>query len=185
MLQTKSLMDVFLHPGELFVADENFQIRTILGSCVSITLWHPKLRLGGMSHFLLPTRVPTTGSAALDGRYGDESLELLFRDLNAAGANPLQCEARIFGGGNMFPCHRHTKGQLFKGGTVGMRNGEAARELLRLHGIRVVTESLFGEGHRQVVFNVSKGEVWAKQVKPSLLEASSETADHGNECESN
>ena len=31
-------MDIFLSPGELFVGDAGFQIRTILGSCVSITV---------------------------------------------------------------------------------------------------------------------------------------------------
>ncbi|PJC13706.1 MAG: chemotaxis protein, partial [Comamonadaceae bacterium CG_4_9_14_0_8_um_filter_60_18] len=35
MPQIDNLIDIFLQPGELFVADAGFQIRTILGSCVS------------------------------------------------------------------------------------------------------------------------------------------------------
>ena len=46
-------IDVFLMPGEHFVGDARHRIRTLLGSCVSITLWHPQRRVGAMSHFLL------------------------------------------------------------------------------------------------------------------------------------
>ncbi len=164
--QPVQLMDIFLLPGEFFVADASCQIRTILGSCVSITLWHPHVRIGGMSHFLLPTRGSASpASKELDGHYGDEALELMCRDLRAHGVEPRQCEAKIFGGGHMFPGRMKVDGNH-----VGRRNGEAARELLALHGIPVVTESLFGVGHRQIIFDVGKGDVWARQVKLSLQE---------------
>ncbi|MBU3900180.1 MAG: hypothetical protein KJ614_14860 [Gammaproteobacteria bacterium] len=48
----------------------------------------------------------------------------------------------------------------------GERNGEAAPALLRDYGIPVVSESLFGIGHRQISFNVSNGDVWSHQVTP-------------------
>jgi len=179
MSRLKDLMDIFLAPGELFVGDASFQIRTILGSCVSITLWHPILRVGGMSHFLLPARGNTPVPNELDGKYGDEALELMFRDLKAIGANPLQCQAKIFGGGNMFPGNQHARGHQELGISVGKRNGEAARAMLKQHGIDVVTESLFGVGHRQIIFDVSKGDVWSRQVRPSLLEIDAETAAQG------
>jgi chemotaxis protein CheD len=165
MARLKNLTDIFLQPGELFVADAGYQIRTILGSCVSITLWHPDSCLGGMSHFLLPTRGSASKSTELDGRYGDEALQLMMADLRAHGVAPEHCQAKIFGGGNMFPGHGQANGIK-----VGQRNGEAARELLRYHGISVVKESLFGIGHRQIVFDLSQGDVWARQVKPTALE---------------
>ncbi len=185
MARIPDLMDIFLSPGELFVGDAGFQIRTILGSCVSITLWHPRVRIGGMSHFLLPTRGMAGGPEGLDGRYGDEALLLMFNDLKAAGVNPVQCEAKIFGGGNMFPGNQHARGHQALGISVGQRNGEAARQLLKQHGINVVTESLFGVGHRQIIFDVSKGDVWSRQVRPSLLEIDTETSVQGKKSESN
>lgn len=179
MAKLKELIDIFLQPGELFVGDAHFQIRTILGSCVSITLWHPIARIGGMSHFLLPTRGSTKSHPALDGRYGDEALLLMFRDLEAAGVNPLQCEAKIFGGGNMFPGNNHARGQFKRGLAVGQRNGVAARALLSSHGIHTVSECLFGIGHRQVIFDVSKGDVWSRQVLPHPLELEAELSAKG------
>jgi chemotaxis protein CheD len=105
MTRQVEFMDKFWQPGKLFVADVGFQIRTILDSCVSITLWHPLALMGGMSHFLLPTRVKVVSEHELDGRYADEALILMLKDLKAAGVNQLQCRAKVFGGGNMFPEH--------------------------------------------------------------------------------
>jgi chemotaxis protein CheD len=169
MPQIDNLLDIFLQPGELFVADAGYQIRTILGSCVSITLWHPETCLGGMSHFLLPTRGKKVKHQELDGRYGDEALQMMITDLRARGVEPQDCQAKIFGGGNMFPGTKHAIGIK-----VGHRNGLAAREMLRHSGIQVVTESLFGVGHRQIIFDLSRGDVWARQVKPTQQELESQ-----------
>ncbi len=169
MTRDDELIDVFLQPGDLFVGDAGFRIRTLLGSCVSITLWHPRLRIGGMSHFLLPSRGARARDTDLDGRYGDEALALLMRDLRQAGVPPTQCQAKVFGGGNMFP------GQSAAGTIlVGQRNGEAARALLRDQGIAVTSESLFGDGHRQVIFEVATGDVWLQQVRPTSQEENAE-----------
>lgn len=169
------LMDIFLLPGEYFVGDAAFQVRTILGSCVSITLWHPSSRMGGMSHFLLPTRGSTSqAKGGLDGHYGDEALALMSHDLRALGVEPRHCQAKLFGGGNMFPGRARADGDH-----VGKRNGEAARELLQHHGIPIATESLFGVGHRQIIFDISKGDVWARQVRPSALELAAEADAQG------
>ena len=40
------------------------------------------------------------------------------------------------------------------------------RTLLRQHGIRLVSESLFGEGHRHLIFTIRSGEVLSRQVPP-------------------
>ena len=168
-MSANAQIDVFLQPGDLFVADAGYRIRTMLGSCVSITLWHPRARVGGMTHFLLPTRGGRPGGAALDGRYGDEALRLILRELRRCRVPHTQCLAKVFGGGNMFPGLRSDLAP-----SVGQRNGEAARALLQERGIPVVSESLFGEGHRQVVFDIATGDVWLQQVAPASQEAQAE-----------
>lgn len=162
MARLEGRIEIFLQPGELYVAQAGYQIRTILGSCVSITLWHSPSRIGGMSHFLLPTRGGPANPRELDGRYGDEALQKMLVEMRSLGVPPTQCQAKVFGGGNMFPDHMHA-GVI----NVGQRNGDAARQLLQQHGIGVTSESLFGVGHRQIIFDVSTGDVWAKQVRPS------------------
>ncbi|HET6337917.1 MAG TPA: chemotaxis protein CheD [Polyangiales bacterium] len=154
------MIEIFLQPGEYYVGDANCRIRTLLGSCVSITLWQPKRQIGAMSHFLLASRL-RADAAALDARYGDEALTLMLRDLAAQNVAAEDCQAKLFGGGNMFPKHARAKQR-----NVGEQNGEAAREFLRAHGIPLVSQSLYGVGHRTIIFDVNTGHVWSRQVKP-------------------
>ncbi len=155
-MESADLIDVFLQPGDYFVGDAGFRVRTLLGSCVSITLWNARRRVGAMSHFLLPARTEGTEP---DGRYGDDALSMMLAELGELGVRPGDCEAKIFGGGDMFP------GQARRGPSVGEKNGAAARALLAAHGIVVVSESLFGRGHRQILFEIASGDVWARQVE--------------------
>ena len=46
--------EIFLNPGDYAFGDEQVRMRTLLGSCVAVTFWHPKLRVGAMCHYLLP-----------------------------------------------------------------------------------------------------------------------------------
>ena len=164
--------EVFLQPGEYAVGDASCRIRTVLGSCISIALWSPALRVGAMSHCLLSTRGRAGVTLArglelrdFDASYADEALHLMLHELERRQATANQCRAKIFGGGNMFPGRKAT------GPQVGRRNGEAARVLLEAHGIELVSESLFGVGHRQIVFDVATGDVWARQLAPPAVAA--------------
>ena len=38
--------------------------------------------------------------------------------------------------------------------------------MLHKNGIHVVSESLFGEGHRQLIFTIRSGDVLSRQVPP-------------------
>ena len=158
MKRGNNAIDIFLQPGEYFAGDASFRIRTLLGSCVSVALWHEQKKVGAMSHFLLPTRAKKL-SGDLDGRYGDEALLLMLAELKQFGIKGNQCVAKVFGGGNMFSKRGENIPQ------IGRRNGESARHLLEMHNIPIVSESLFGNGHRQIIFDVSNGDVWARQVK--------------------
>ena len=89
--------DIFLHPGDYFVGDAAHRLATLLGSCVSVTLWHPVKRIGAMSHFVLAERA-SRGAGPLDARYGREAMELIVIELKRRGIRPEECQAKLFGG---------------------------------------------------------------------------------------
>ncbi len=151
--------ETMLQPGEWFADAAPHRVRTLLGSCIAITMWHPDRRVGAMCHFLLPSRGGPQGRER-DARFGDEALSLMLERLGAMGVDPRQCQAKIFGGGNMFP-------RQFGDGvvTIGQQNGEAAHRLLDALHIEVVSQSLYGIGHRQIIFDVATGAVWVRHVK--------------------
>ena len=69
-------------------------LRTLLGSCIAITIWHPGRRIGGMCHFLLPSRARRPGDA-LDGRYGDEAMEAMMDLLKLTQTKPSEYAAGL------------------------------------------------------------------------------------------
>lgn len=158
--------EVFLQPGEYFTGGGT-RVRTLLGSCVSITLWHPQRCVGAMSHFVLATRgKPPAADEPLDARYGDEALALMVRELALLGVRASECEGKVFGGGDMFPEQAILPGMV---AGVGRRNGEAARRLLEEHGVTVRSHHLYGHGHRQVIFDLLTGHVWVRHVRAAGL----------------
>lgn len=157
--------EVFLQPGGFHFGGENTRIRTLLGSCVAITLWHPERRIGGMCHYMLPSQGDRRDDV-LDGRYADEAMELFLRELKRAGTLPQEYEAKLFGGSSMY----FTAGQALNcdGTTQGCRNiacrnAVVGGALARQHGFRIVARHLGGTAGCQVTFDVGSGSVWVKK----------------------
>lgn len=162
-------MDIFLQPGDFYFGDQNTRIRTILGSCISITMWHPRRRIGGMCHYMLPSRGINAGTQ-LDGRYADEAIKLFLREISTSGTRPEEYQVKLFGGGNMF--HNHGKEALFQQSMKGRdddcrdvpcRNRQTAYQLIQHYGFTLMAEHLGGSGHRQVMFDIGTGHAWVRQ----------------------
>jgi chemotaxis protein CheD len=154
----QATIDIFLQPGEIYFGGSDTRIRTLLGSCVAFTVWHQSRRIGGMCHYLLPSR-GRKPAGALDGRYADEALPLLLQEVARAGTHPREYQVKLFGGGTMFIAPR----PLRSGASVAERNIQKGRELLRQHGFTALAEQLGGHGHRDIIFDVSSGDVWVRK----------------------
>jgi chemotaxis protein CheD len=155
-----AVIDIFLQPGEIYCGGSDTRIRTLLGSCVAITLWHPR-GIGAMCHFMLPARRRPQGAAA-DARYADEALELLLAAMADAGAAAPACEIKLFGGGNMFAPQAVSAARR-EVSDVAQRNVAAARALLAGRGLALCAEDLGGRGHRQLIFDIGSGAVWVRR----------------------
>ncbi len=147
---------MFLHPGDYYFGNRDTRIRTVLGSCVSITFWHPQLLVGGMCHYMLPER-RDTNRTILDGRYADGAIALLLEKMDVIGAPYKEYQVKLFGGGNMFP--EAPENKILD---IGTQNVQAARQLIKQHGFKCVSSHLGGSGSRTVIFEVWSGDVWMK-----------------------
>lgn len=154
--------ELYLQPGHTWFGGGTTRVRTILGSCVAITLWHPIQRLGGICHFMLPGRLGA-GTGVLDGRYATDAMRLLLHEITASGYRPDEFEAKLFGAGRMFPSSP-SSGSAWDGMSVQERNVDIARQLVARHGVRVIAEHLGGHGHRQVLFDLASGNAWLKHT---------------------
>lgn len=158
--------EVFLHPGDLWFGGEQTRVRTILGSCVAVTLWHPQRRIGGMCHYMLPDG--SRRGKRRDGRYAEEAISLLRDQVVLYRTLPHEYEAKLFGGGNMFNLPSSSNRECT---TVSDRNIAIARQLMARYGFRIKAEHLGGQGHRNIIFEVDNGDVWVRQtpLQPKIV----------------
>ncbi|MBZ0106806.1 MAG: chemotaxis protein CheD [Sulfuricella denitrificans] len=162
MKKPAHVVEIFLQPGEYYFGEQDIRIRTVLGSCVSITMWHPRRLIGGMCHYMLPAGHDRRERTA-DGKYADEAFALLVGKAQEYGTALEEYEIKLFGGGNMFPARvRNGKDH------VGKKNAEAGKELIERHGMRSVAEDLGGSGHRTVIFDIWSGHVWVRRFEPGM-----------------
>ena len=150
----------FINPGEFFFGDSNNQIHTLLGSCISITLWHPVHCIGGMCHFVLPDRKGLSGmqhNRRLDGRYADEAMMLFEKAAAKYGTKLKEYQAKIFGGSNMLMNSTLRQDEL-----IGTKNTEAALQHLYERDIALLVAHVGETGYRRIAFNITNGDVWVK-----------------------
>lgn len=130
------------------------RLHTLLGSCVSIILWHPERRIGGMSHIILPECVRRNASPALDGRYCDGAISLFLDEIRRTGTRPMQYSTYLVGGGRMYNAPT-----LADGDTVGQRNILMARQQLKAAGFLIRAEDVGQDGYRKVELDLNTGAV--------------------------
>lgn len=145
-------------PGEFFVTRDETMIVTVLGSCVSVCLRDPIVKIGGMNHFLLPNDVGSDKSLISDSaRYGVYAMEILINQLVKMGATRSRMEAKVFGGGNVL------KGLTTQ--NVGEQNAEFVLDYLDNESIPIVARDLLDRFPRKVYFFPDTGEVKVRKLK--------------------
>jgi chemotaxis protein CheD len=152
---------VVLHAGDYCFDQAGTQIHTLLGSCVSITLWHPELKVGGMCHYALPYQQDDQ-SRKLNPRFADDCIQLFNRSVRRYGTVISDYHVKIFGGGNMYEKQVNNNISDEKRLPVGDKNVIAAYELLQKEGAQILVAHVGEFGYRKIVFDISSGDVWVK-----------------------
>jgi len=142
-----------INPGGWTVESER-PIATLLGSCVAVCLYDPKLRLAGMNHFLLPSRSKSSGDDTDVILAGDYSMEVLVNAMLTKGATKSRMVAKAFGGGTIV-----TSIQM----AIGQRNAEFAKEWLDREGIPLVAQDFGGAWSRKVIFTPDSGDAFCRR----------------------
>jgi chemotaxis protein CheD len=140
--------DIFyVEPGRFLVSTESCTLRTILGSCVSVCLYDPQLRIGGMNHFMLPRARSADDHSH---RYGDRALSALVERLAGLGSAPRRLFASVFGGAAVLSSVSEVM-------HLGRLNAEYAFDWLADAGIGVVASDVLGSVGRRLDFHIGSG----------------------------
>ena len=164
------MSSVYISQGQHAVGrDPDMVVSTILGSCISICLWDPVARVGGMNHLLLPeSQFGTDGLTA-----GAVDLDLLINKMMPLGAERPRLRAKLFGGSSML-----------NGRTdIGARNAEFGRSYLRTEAIPCDAESVGGPRARRLKFWPATGIARMRLVDEAVPETKVAVAVARNDVE--
>ncbi|KKM03840.1 hypothetical protein LCGC14_1770360 [marine sediment metagenome] len=148
----------YLYPGNIFVHPEPHQVKTILGSCVSVCLFDPVKSIGGINHYMLPL---WNGDGLASPRYGNIAIARLVEKLESYGCLRSRLQAKVFGGGEVL---KITVGFI----NVGERNIILAKDILGELKIPIVAIDVGGKSGRRIVFNTGNGSILLKRLRKQI-----------------
>ncbi len=130
-----------------------------LGSCVGICLYDPIMKIGGLSHIMLPTK---TSNAALNHpmKFADSAIPLLVKMLEDNGAAKARLKAKIAGGAKMFAV-ADTNSDI---ASIGNRNIMAVKATLTQLRIPIIANDTGADFGRTQSFFPATGEMKIKSA---------------------
>jgi chemotaxis protein CheD len=151
------ILFVHLKPGEVHLSESAAMVTTVLGSCVSLTLFDRSSRFAGICHAMLPSVAPGEGDAF---RFVDAAVEYLVSRFDERGVPRGRIEAKLFGGADVLSVPGRNPAAL----TVGRQNVEAAREAVALARLAIAASDVGGTAGRKLHFLTHTGEVFMKKL---------------------
>lgn len=160
---------LFLRPGDYFFGRHDGPVTTLLGSCVSIILWHPRWKLLAVSHYVLPKdpglRSDDGPGEPFDTRYGVAVFKRMHADMLRHGTNPAQYRKSIFGGGTLAGLTGRAGLAALR---VGHNNSEFARGQFEQRNWPVDHCDLAGEHYRRLSIDGMSGRIDCQRMPMRL-----------------
>jgi chemotaxis protein CheD len=122
------------------------KMKAVVGSCIALALYHPRLKRGVMAHIVLPDSAGRNGTP---GKFADTAVPHMLGLLKELTASASCLTAKLAGGANMFG----SSGPL----QIGDANVEAVAQALRTAGIRITAQDIGGNRGRRVTFDCEGG----------------------------
>jgi len=136
---------------------------TVLGSCLSVTMFSRRTGWGGICHGLLPRCEGGNhcNGGCLEGfKYVDCSIRKMLKLFDKHKVKRSELEVKVFGGSDMFSRKIKIPGIV----SVGKQNIQTAEQILASEGLSVLKTDVGGMQGRKLVFYTDTGEVFMKRL---------------------
>lgn len=162
---------IFLKQGQHFVSNgKPARVKAVLGSCLSVTMHCPIMKMGGITHSILPFPIPGSRSATEHrGRFVILSVRDLLDRMLSLGAIKNSLEVSVFGGGQML-LHDPAK-RVLKPLDIGRKNVETAFKSIRELGLSVTDTDVGGLLGRKIIFFPQSGDVQVEKTNRLVKQA--------------
>ncbi len=154
---------ITIHPGEYYVSDIDVVIATVLGSCVSVSLWDWRLKQGGINHFMLPGDLDRPEVVlSKNAKYGMFAMELLYNELFKKQSRKQDIVAKVFGGASVLKLVGSTN-------KIPKANVDFALAYLETEKIPIVANDTGGILPRKIFFFAKTGKVLLKRIAGTMV----------------
>ncbi|MFX1512208.1 MAG: chemotaxis protein CheD [Promethearchaeota archaeon] len=123
-----------------------------LGSCIALTFYSPKKKLGALAHVVLPSSKKAR-TPQFKGKYADTAVKELISLFRNKKVQPENTIVKICGGSNMFTNFRS---DVFD---IGKKNYIAIKEELTKNKLKITAKDIGGNKGRSIYFNLENGEI--------------------------
>jgi len=130
----------------------NVLVTYALGSCVGICIYDSRLKIGGLSHIMLPESNMFNKNDLNRMKFADTAIADMVQDMVKLGADRRRFTAKIAGGAQMFEVQQ---GSLI--GTIGDRNVSSVKDMLHKLKIPLIAEDTGLNYGRTVYFDLETG----------------------------
>ncbi len=130
-------------------------IMTTLGSCISVCMFDPVVRVGGMNHFLLPEERNADRKDSFSMRYGNNAMEILLNEILKRGGMKARLVLKAFGAGNVLSINAD----------IGAKNQSFLKQYIADEGMTLEICDLGGDFPRRVAFYPSTGKALVKLLR--------------------
>lgn len=140
----------WVDPGAWAMQSSGGELVTLLGSCVTLALWHPRFRTGGMCHCVHPRLQPRPPGKPRHPAYAPDGFEILRDAFAGHGMRLSECHILIAGGANTMAVRSGEE-------TIGERNTRWLKQWMASQQLVAHRESLGGACSRRVIIDCSTG----------------------------
>lgn len=148
--------------GEVAISkDPKVVFGTLLGSCISVCMYDPFERVGGMNHFLLPDGGDASDDSETAMRFGVNAMEKLINGILKLGGRRDNLTCKVFGGASV----------IASLGRVGQENIVFVKNYIRAEGLKCLAHSLGGNRARRIRFSPTTGRAMQSLVLDSTASA--------------
>lgn len=155
---------ITLKPAELFISERPSIVRTVLGSCVAVTMFDRRLGISAICHALLPgsdegSELDTHTSGPY--KYVNSVVPLMVQRLRNYGVETEHLEVKLFGGADMMSARMGRPNYH----PVGKSNIDAVIQAINAQNLKVKVSDVGGHMGRKILFYTHTGEILLKRIK--------------------
>ncbi len=141
-----------------FTRTEGSIITYALGSCIGISIYDTRIKLGALIHIMLPTCPPGDKSSNVY-KFADTAIKETLRKLSIMGGLKSSYVCKIAGGAKMFETNSSSAIA-----NIGKHNIDAVKLALAKEGIRISAEQTGGKTARTMILDIETGQVTLRSI---------------------